>query len=49
MAKKQSHRYKLVMILFAVVMVAIAALGLIDMRPTSGESTVALAVDVLDK
>jgi hypothetical protein len=48
MAKKQSHRYKIVMLLFAGVLVAIAALGLMDMRPPASEATVTLAADVLE-
>jgi hypothetical protein len=47
MAKKQSHRYKIVMLVFTVAVAGIAVLGFMDMRPPSGEASVALATDIL--
>jgi hypothetical protein len=47
MAKKPSRRYIVILAVCVVVIVSVAALGFLDMRPAGKDASVAVATEVL--
>ena len=49
MAKKTSKKYVVVLVICAIFIVGLGALGLLDLRPAAKEATLSIATDALTK